>query len=84
MNLSKGDKQLSLLLILVATELFPVLLRSTLDSRFDITIYNAASSEKTLGIMLIICAIGAPLVGIYTFIVYRTFRGKVILDENSY
>lgn len=75
---------ISLLLILVAIELYPVLLLSTIDPAYNITIYNAASSTKALRIMLTIVAIGSPLVLIYTIFVYRTFRGKVKLDETSY
>jgi cytochrome d ubiquinol oxidase subunit II len=75
---------ISLLLILVSIEIFPVLLFSTLDPAHSITIYNAASSTKSLGIMLTIVAIGAPLVAFYTIFVYRTFRGKVKLDDFSY
>ena len=74
----------SLLLILVAIELYPVLILSTSDPQNNITIYNAASSDKALGIMLTITAIGAPLVIIYTVFVYRTFWGKVKMDETSY
>ena len=74
----------SLLMIMVAFALFPVLVASTSDAAYNITVYNAASSEKSLGIMLLIAAIGAPLVASYTFFVYRTFRGKVQLDETSY
>ncbi|MEZ4951051.1 MAG: cytochrome d ubiquinol oxidase subunit II [Saprospiraceae bacterium] len=72
------------LLILVAIELYPVLILSTIDPAYDITIYNAASSEKSLGIMLIIAAIGGPLVAAYTIFVYKTFSGKVELDDHSY
>ncbi len=75
---------MSFLLILVAVELFPTLLYSTIDPSFDITIYNAASSEKALSIMLTIAAIGTPLVLIYTIFVYSTFKGKVQLDDTSY
>lgn len=74
----------SFLLILVAIELYPVLILSTLDPAYNITIYNAASSDKALGIMLTISAIGGPLVLMYTIFVYRTFWGKVKLDETSY
>jgi cytochrome d ubiquinol oxidase subunit II len=49
-----------------------------------LTIYNASSSQKTLGIMLIIAVIGMPAVLAYTTAVYWTFRGKVQLDEHSY
>jgi len=33
---------------------------------------------------LIFAAIGVPLVAVYTGFVYKTFRGKVKLDEMSY
>jgi cytochrome d ubiquinol oxidase subunit II len=75
---------LSFLMILVAVELYPVLVLSTIDPNYNITIYNAASSEKALGIMLTIAAIGGPLVLLYTVFVYWTFWGKVKLDETSY
>ena len=54
------------------------------DMEHSLTVYNAASSEKALGIMLTITAIGIPLVVAYTIFVYRTFWGKVKLDEMSY
>lgn len=74
----------ALLLILVAVELYPTLVLSTLDPKYSLTIYNAASSNKSLSIMLIFAAIGAPLVVSYTAFVFWTFRGKVKLDERSY
>ena len=66
--------------------LIPMLtfLISTLSPENNITIYNAASSVKSLKIMLTIVAIGGPLVAGYTIFVYRTFKGKVKLDETSY
>ena len=73
-----------LLLVLVAVELYPNLLLSTVDSRYNIDIYNAASSQKSLKIMLTMVIIGAPLVLSYTIFVYHTFKGKVKLDEHSY
>ncbi len=75
---------ISLLLVMVAIELFPVIILSTVDPVYSIDVYNAASSEKTLGIMLLMAVIGMPLVLTYTFFVYKTFWGKVILDETSY
>ncbi|WP_442845847.1 cytochrome d ubiquinol oxidase subunit II [Leeuwenhoekiella sp. H156] len=74
----------SLLMVLVAIELYPNLLFSTLDPKYSLDIYEAASSDKSLGIMLLFVAIGGPLVLGYTFFVYRTFRGKVQLDDHSY
>jgi cytochrome d ubiquinol oxidase subunit II len=47
-------------------------------------VYSAASSEKTLGIMLLIVALGFPFVLAYTGVIYWTFRGKTRLDPDSY
>lgn len=75
---------LSFLLVLVAIELYPVIILNNADIETSMTIYDAASSDKSLGIMLTITAIGLPLVIGYTIFVYRTFWGKVKLDEMSY
>jgi cytochrome d ubiquinol oxidase subunit II len=75
---------ISFLLVLVAIELYPVIILDRGDMQNSMTIYNAASSERALGIMLTITAIGSPLVVGYTVFVYRTFWGKVKLDETSY
>lgn len=75
---------LALMLIVVAIELYPNIILSTIDPAYSLTVYNAAASQKSLSIMLIIAAIGAPLVLSYTAFVFWTFRGKVKLDESSY
>jgi cytochrome d ubiquinol oxidase subunit II len=75
---------IALLFMIVAINLYPNLLVSTIDPAFSITVYNAASSDKSLGIMLLMAIIGTPLVLTYTGIVYYTFRGKVEIDESSY
>ncbi|MFC2083842.1 cytochrome d ubiquinol oxidase subunit II [Bacteroidota bacterium] len=64
--------------------LFPRLVPSSIDLANSLTIYNASSTERTLFTMLIIALIGMPLVIGYTLYIYRTFKGKVLLDENSY
>jgi cytochrome d ubiquinol oxidase subunit II len=64
--------------------IFPDLVPSSVDPAYSLDIYNAASSEKTLGLMAIIAAIGMPIVLTYTSIVYWTFRGKVELGSFSY
>ncbi|MCF8347076.1 MAG: cytochrome d ubiquinol oxidase subunit II [Bacteroidales bacterium] len=75
---------ISFMLIIVAIELFPVIILDRGDPITSMSIYDAASSDKALGIMLTITAIGLPLVIFYTVFVYRTFWGKVNLDETSY
>lgn len=75
---------ISLLLIMVAVEVFPYLLYSTSDPANSITVHNGASSNKTMKILLIVALIGTPLAATYTTFVFWTFKGKVRLDEMSY
>ncbi|PQJ30910.1 cytochrome d ubiquinol oxidase subunit II [Nonlabens arenilitoris] len=75
---------MAFLLMLVAFQLYPVLLPSTIDPAFSVTIYNAASSQKSLGIMLTMVVVGAPLLAGYLIFLYKTFNGKVQLDDTSY
>ena len=72
------------LMALFALNIFPNLVYSLPDSENSLTIYNAASSPKTLGIMLVIACIGVPVVIAYTVCIYWIFRGKVKLDKLSY
>lgn len=72
------------LCFLFAASLFPNLVRSSLDAAYHLNIYNAASSPKTLVIMLTIVCIFLPMVLVYSAWVYWLFRGKVKLDTHSY
>jgi len=72
------------LMVLFAVGLFPNFLISSIDPGYSLTIYNAASSQKTLGIMLTMAVIGIPFVLAYTISIYWVFRGKVKLDKMSY
>lgn len=72
------------LMTLFGLEMYPHLILSNPNPERSLTIYNAASSQKTLGIMLIIALIGVPLVLAYTVSIYWIFRGKVKLDRMSY
>ncbi|MDJ1483472.1 cytochrome d ubiquinol oxidase subunit II [Cytophagaceae bacterium YF14B1] len=74
----------SLLLILIAIGLYPNIVISTVSPAYNLTVYKAASSAKSLKIMLLFAVIGVPLVATYTTFVFWTFRGKVKLDEHSY
>jgi len=75
---------IAFLLLIYALGTFPVIVRSSMGPSFDITIFNSASSHKTLGVLLTIVMIGLPFVLAYGFWVYRVFRGKVKLDDMSY
>jgi cytochrome d ubiquinol oxidase subunit II len=72
------------LVFLFGVALFPHVVASSLDERWSLTVYNAASSQKTLKIMAIIALIGMPFVLAYTTVIYWVFRGKVELGKFSY
>jgi cytochrome d ubiquinol oxidase subunit II len=59
--------------------LFPFLLPSSLDARSSLTVWDASSSHKTLGLMLLATALLLPIVLAYTSWVYRVLRGRVTL-----
>ncbi|MBN9239214.1 MAG: cytochrome d ubiquinol oxidase subunit II [Micrococcales bacterium 70-64] len=72
---------LSLFLVLGAASIFaavyPVVLPSTLDAAFDLTIDNAASGSYTLGVMSVVTAFGLPLVLLYQGWTYWVFRRRL-------
>ncbi len=72
------------LLALFAIGIFPNIVLSTPEALNSLTVYNGASSQKTLGVMLTIAIIGVPFVLAYTLSIYWIFRGKVKIDKLSY
>jgi cytochrome d ubiquinol oxidase subunit II len=75
---------IGMLMASVAAGLYPVMLPSSIDPAHDLTVHNAASAQNTLTVMLVMALIGLPFVVLYTAGVYYFFRGKVVLDEESY
>ena len=75
---------LAALLGLFGLEMFPHLVVSRPEAAHSLTIYNAASSRRTLAIMLTIAGIGVPAVLAYTMGIYWVFQGKVRLNRTSY
>ena len=69
---------------LFGLEMYPNLVLSNPAAENSLSIQTAASSPKTLGIMLAIALMGIPVVLAYTVSIYWTFRGKVKLDRMSY
>jgi cytochrome bd ubiquinol oxidase subunit II len=69
---------------LFGLEMYPNLVLSNPAPANSLNIHNAASSHKTLGIMLTIALTGVPIVLAYTVSIYWIFRGKVKLDKMSY
>jgi cytochrome d ubiquinol oxidase subunit II len=72
------------LVLLFAVAVFPNIVTASNNPAYSLTMRNASSSPKTLGIGLLIVAIGLPFVLTYTAAIYWTFRGKVVVGEDSY
>ncbi len=68
---------------LLGIALFPNLVTSDPTPANSLTIYNAASSQKTLGIMLIVAGIGMPFVIAYTSVIYWVFRGRITISGEN-
>jgi len=69
---------------LAAGGMYPRLVPARPDLAASLTIYNAASTPRTLTTMLVIALVGMPLVIVYTAVIYRAFRGKTVLTPESY
>ncbi|MGZ8983839.1 MAG: cytochrome d ubiquinol oxidase subunit II [Methylotenera sp.] len=61
--------------------MFPFIMPSSTDPVSSLTIWDATSSKKTLGIMFVVTIIFLPLIMIYTSWVYRVMRGKVTVQS---
>ena len=72
------------MLALAAVSMYPRLVTSSIDLAYSLTIFNASSTKRTLTTMLIIALIGMPIVIAYTIYIYRIFKGKTVLTEDSY
>ncbi|MCC6546688.1 cytochrome d ubiquinol oxidase subunit II [Candidatus Sumerlaeota bacterium] len=72
------------LVFLFGIGVFPNMIISSESAANNLTIYNAASSQETLKIMLIMAIMGLPFVAAYTTAIYWVFRGKVKIDRFSY
>lgn len=63
--------------------MFPRVMISTLNPEWSLTIYNAASSERTLTVMTIVALIFVPLVLIYQGWSYWVFRKRITADPQQ-
>jgi cytochrome bd ubiquinol oxidase subunit II len=72
------------LLMLFGIGMFPNLIYSMPQPENSLTVYSAASSPRTLKIMLIMAGVGVPMVLAYTVSIYWIFRGKVKIESHSY
>lgn len=79
-----SSASMAALMALFGIGMYPNLVFASPDPANGLTLYNSASSQKTLGIMLVIALVGVPLVLAYTTSIYWIFRGKVKIEEHSY
>ncbi|QEP07562.1 MULTISPECIES: cytochrome d ubiquinol oxidase subunit II [Glutamicibacter] len=61
----------------IFTAAYPVVLPSTIDSAFDLTVANASSTAYTLKLMSIVAAFGVPMVLAYQAWSYWVFRKRL-------
>ncbi|MBV8097895.1 MAG: cytochrome d ubiquinol oxidase subunit II, partial [Verrucomicrobia bacterium] len=57
--------------------LYPRVMPSSLNHQYDLTIYNASSSNLTLTIMLVVALCFVPIVLVYQGWTYWVFRRRV-------
>jgi cytochrome d ubiquinol oxidase subunit II len=60
---------------------YPVVLPSTVDGAFDLTVSNASSSDYTLGVMTIVTAVALPVVLAYQAWSYWVFRKRIAVHH---
>ncbi len=72
------------ILAMCGVALFPKLLPSSINLDYSLTIFNSSSTLPTLKVMFLIAMSGVPVVLIYTFFIYRIFKGKVDWAHDGY
>jgi len=73
--LSAGTILLAVAMLFVG--LFPNVMVSSLDSAYNLTVYNASSQQYTLTVMTIVAVILTPIVLIYQGWTYWVFRKRI-------
>lgn len=61
--------------------MFPFIMPSSTNPVSSLTIWDAVSSQKTLGIMFVVTVIFLPLILFYTSWVFKVLRGKVTVQS---
>lgn len=61
--------------------MFPFVMPSSTNPVCSLTLWDAVSSKKTLGIMFVVTIIFLPLILVYTSWVFKVLRGKVTVQS---
>ena len=64
----------------VGCSMFPFILPSSIDPHSSLTVWNASSTARTLGIMLVVTLVFLPIVLAYTAWAYKVMFGRVTAD----
>ncbi len=64
--------------------LYPNMIPSTLDPRYNLTVFNSSSTALTLKIMLVVALVFVPIVIAYQAWTYRLFRDRVTERDLEY
>ncbi len=72
-----GGLVIILATVMVFSGLFPRLMISTLDPAYNLTIYNASSSDYTLRVISIVAGIFLPIILVYQGWTYWIFRKRL-------
>ncbi|MPM40557.1 Cytochrome bd-I ubiquinol oxidase subunit 2 [bioreactor metagenome] len=77
LTLLASGLSIACIILTVGAAMFPMILPSSVDPRFSLTVWDSSSSHVTLFIMLVCTVIFLPIILAYTTWVYRVLRGKV-------
>ncbi|QEI08932.1 cytochrome d ubiquinol oxidase subunit II [Pigmentiphaga aceris] len=67
------------IIVTAGLALFPFVLPSSSSPVSSLTAWDAVSSQKTLGIMLMVVVVMLPIIALYTAWAYRIMRGTITL-----
>jgi cytochrome d ubiquinol oxidase subunit II len=65
----------------VGLSMFPYILPSSIDMHSSLTVWNASSTAKTLGIMVFVTVVLLPIVLAYTSWAFKVMWGRVTTEE---
>src|SRR5271166_6238766 len=71
------------MLVGAAFALYPVVLPASTDPNYSLTIYNTATGAHGMAVGFVWFTFGAILAVIYFVFIYRTFRGKVHVEQGA-
>lgn len=75
------------IILTAGLSMFPFIMPSSTVPQSSLTLWDAASSHRTMSVMFIVAIVFLPLITLYTSWVYRVMRGKVTvksIQENTH